>query len=220
MTNMNIDQARLNMIVQQIRPWDVLDHNVLDVMADIPRELFVPKKYAELAFCDVEIPLGDGQVILQPRIEGRIMQSLSIKPDDRILEIGTGCGYMTACLSRLGDSVVTVECIENLSKQAKINIESQNITNVSFRVGNAVEGWDQDGPFDVIAITGSMPELPKNLKSILHKRGRLFVVEGIEPVMHAKLITRSSKDDFQEEILFEICTPPLTGTTHEEEFIF
>lgn len=220
MTSMNIDQARFNMIEQQVRPWDVLDHNVLKVMTEIPRESFVPAQYADLAFSDVEIPLGHDQVILQPRLEGRIMQSLDIKPDDRILEIGTGCGYMTACLSRLGDSVVTVDSIEEFSTQAKKNIAAQNISNVSFRVGDAAQGWDQDGPFDVVAITGSMPKLPKSLKSVMHKHGRLFVVEGVEPVMHAKLITRTTKNDFQEEILFESSIPALQGTSKEEEFIF
>jgi len=220
MTSMNIDQARFNMIEQQVRPWDVLDHNVLKVMTEIPRESFVPSQYADLAFSDVEIPLGHGQVILQPRLEGRIMQSLDIKSDDRILEIGTGCGYMTACLSRLGDSIVTVDSIEEFSIQAKKNIAAQNISNVSFRVGDAAQGWDQDGPFDVIAITGSMPKLPKSLKSVLHKQGRLFVIEGIDPVMHAKLITRTTKNDFQEEILFESSIPALQGTNKEEEFVF
>ncbi len=220
MTNMNIDQARFNMIEQQVRPWEVLDHNVLQVMSDIPREVFVPQQYRDLAFSDVEIPLTGGQATLQPRIEGRIMQSLDIKADDRILEIGTGCGYMTACLSRLGDSVVTIECIQKLSDEAKKNIEAQNISNVNFRVGDAAGGWDQDGPFDVIAVTGSMPVIPKKLKSVLHKRGRLFVIQGVAPVMHAKLITRNSSDGFQEETLFEISIPALSGVNVSKEFVF
>lgn len=220
MTHMNIDQARFNMIEQQVRPWEVLDHNVLKVMSDIPREDFMPQQYRELAFSDVEIPLKNGQVILQPRIEGRIMQSLDIKKDDRILEIGTGCGYMTACLASLGDSVVTVECIEELSTEAEKKLKAHGISNVSFRAGDASAGWDQDGPFDVIAITGSMPVVPKKLKSVLHKRGRMFVVEGVAPVMHAKLITRTSAEDFQEEILFEIAIPPLSGVSAKKEFVF
>ena len=220
MTDMNIDHARFNMIEQQVRPWDVLDHNVLKVMADIPREKFVPKQYENLAFSDVEIPLGDGQVMLQPRIEGRIMQALNIKSDDRILEIGTGTGFMTACMSKLGDSVVSVECIESLSKQARENLDAQNISNVTLRVGDGVNGWDQDGPFDIIAITGSMPKVSKKFKSILHKRGRMFVIVGEAPVMHAKLITRLSDDDFLEETLFEISIPPLSGIEKKEEFTF
>ena len=228
MTQMNIDQARFNMIEQQIRPWEVLDHHVLSVMAEIPRELFVPKQYRALAFTDVEIPLDEGQVILPPRLEGRMMQSLNIKADDRILEIGTGCGYMTSCLARLGDSVVTVDISEALSRQARENIASddispdikQDLKNISFRIGNAAEEWDHDGPFDVIVITGSVPRLSKKLKGLLHKRGRLFVIEGVEPVMHAKLITRTSSNDFQEEVLFESVIPPLTGIEQKEEFVF
>jgi protein-L-isoaspartate(D-aspartate) O-methyltransferase len=218
MTEMNTDQARFNMVEQQIRPWDVLDQKVLDVITRTPRERFAPDAYKKLAFADIEIPLGHGQHMMEPKLEGRILQELHIKPTDSILEIGTGSGYLTACLAQLGGKVVTIEIYNELSQQAQQQIAGLGLENVEFRTGDAANGWDEDGNFDVIVITGSLPVMNENFNKHLNVGGRMFVITGEDPVMEAKLVTRISDDKWITETLFETSLPALVNARRPQKF--
>jgi protein-L-isoaspartate(D-aspartate) O-methyltransferase len=220
MTEMNTDQARYNMVEQQIRPWDVLDERVLEVISKTPRERFAPDAYKKLAFADIEIPLGNGQRMMEPKLEGRILQELHIKPTDSILEIGTGSGYLAACLAQLGEKLVTVEIYNELSQQAQQQIAGLGLENVDFRSGDASKGWDEDGNFDVIVITGSLPEMNDNFSQRLNVGGRMFVVTGEEPVMEAMLVTRVSEHEWKTENLFETSLPALVNARQPQHFTF
>ncbi len=220
MTELDIELARDNMIEQQIRPWDVLDQRVLDAIKQIPREYFVPEQYKNLAFSDMQVPISKDQLMMEPKLEGRMLQTLQIEPEDRILEIGTGTGYMTACLAQLGNEVVTVDIDPELSRQAQQGLTGQGLKNVAFQVGDASEGWSRDGEFDVIAITGSLPELPESYKQQLKNNGRLFVIEGEGSLMEAQLITRTGKSDWSTESLFEAFLPALVNTENTDTFAF
>lgn len=220
MTELNLEKARYNMIEQQIRPWDVLDQKVLDVIAQTPRERFVPKEYQNLAFTDTCIPIGYGQVMMEPKLEGRILQTLDIQPTDTILEIGTGSGYLTACLAKLGASVVTVELYQELSQHAQQQIAGQGLENVQFRIGDAATGWNVDGQFDVIVVTGSLPVMQEEFMHQLKVNGRLFVIVGEDPVMEARLITRVGGNDWMTESLFETSVPALVNAPRPQRFIF
>lgn len=220
MIELDIELARNNMLEQQIRPWDVLDQRVLDVIKQVPREHFVPEQYKNLAFSDMQVPINEDQMMMEPKLEARLLQTLQIEPKDRILEIGTGTGYMTACLARLGNEVVTVDIDPELSRQAQQSLAGQGIENVAFQVGDASESWGRDGEFDVIAITGSLPEPPESYKQQLRNNGRLFVIEGDGPLMEAKLITRIGKSDWSIESLFETFLPALVNTGNTDAFVF
>jgi len=222
MTDINIDLARYNMIEQQIRPWDVLDPKVLEVIAETPRERFVPHEYANLAFTDTRIPLIHGQSMLEPKMEGRILQSLQIKPTDRILEIGTGAGFLTACLAKLGGNVVSVDIFPEFSQQSQQLVIGLGIDNAQFQVGDASHGWDQDGEFDIIAITGSLFQIPETFKRSLTIGGRLFAVSGddVPMAMDAQLIKRLGKDEFSTESLFETHLSALINAEKPQTFVF
>ena len=214
------EQARFNMIEQQIRTWEVLDTKVLDLLKEVPREDFVPPQYIGLAFADIEIPIGEGQTMLSPKVEGRILQALEIKKTDRVLEIGTGGGYLTALLAKSAQEVVSVESNKVLSKQAKQRLAKHQIENVTLEVGNGVEGWPSKAPFDVIVFTGSLPVSPEAVKQNLAIGGRMFVVIGDAPVMHATMIRRISADSFKVDVIFETCLPPLNNAPQPERFQF
>lgn len=216
---MNLEQARFNMIEQQVRPWDVLDSRVLDTLATVPRESFVPAKYGRLAFCDVEIPIGHGQAMMRPAVEGRLLQALRLEPTDSALEIGTGSGFLTACLARLTASVVSVELYQDLSETAQQRLHEEGIGNVTLRVGDASRKWSGDGRFDVIAVTGSLPELPDSYRRQLQIGGRLFLIAGRAPVMTAMLVTRVAEEQWAEESLFETDLPCLVNAHEEMEFV-
>ena len=220
MTDLNIEQARFNMIEQQVRPWDVLDQRVLDVMGTTPRERFVPEQYRNVAFADVEIPLNTRETMLPPRMDGRILQALDLKPTDRVLEIGTGAGYLTACLARMAALVVTVDIDEDLSRTAQRRLAGLEIENVTFRVGDASAGWTADGTFDAIAVTGALPALPEALKQQLNVGGRLFAVVGEAPAMQALLVTRVNARDWSSEVLFETVLPVLRHAARPQPFVF
>ncbi len=220
MNPMNIEEARFNMIEQQIRPWDVLDDKVLNVISSTPREDFVPEAYRALAFSDISIPLAHGQVMMPPRLEGRLLQTLSLKPDDRILEIGTGSGYLTACLSRLGGSVVSIDLYDDFIQQAEARLEQHDIHNVRLVQGDAASGWDADSGFDAIAVTGSLPVLHRGFHTLLNPGGRLFVIVGRPPIMQALLITRTGDQEWSEESLFEVSVPPLENAPAPSTFRF
>jgi protein-L-isoaspartate(D-aspartate) O-methyltransferase len=218
--SLQVKQSRFNMIEQQIRPWEVLDSAVLDLLAKLPRENFVPKQYMGLAFADLEIPLGDGQLMLSPKMEGRILQSLEIKKTDKVLEIGTGSGYLTALLALQAKHVDSIELNAKISKQAAKNIAAQGIENVNLVVADGVNGLPTNAPYDVIVFTASTPVLNLQVERQLNIGGRLFVVVGEAPAMEATLITRISAEDFKTDILFETCLPAINNAPHVEKFEF
>ena len=217
---MNFEQARFNMVEQQIRPWEVLDPRVLAVLPQVPRERFVPDAWQGLAFADFEVPLGQGQVMLAPKMEARLLQALALGRKDRVLEIGTGSGYLTACLARMAADVVTVELHPELAAQAEAKVRDQGIGNVRFLTGDAFVMEIPGGPFDAIAVTGALPLMDERFCKLLKVGGRLFVVVGAEPAMQAMLITRVGEDQFRREALFETVIPALEGAPQPEAFRF
>ena len=217
---MNFEQARSNMIEQQIKPWDVPNQSVLDLISEFHREDFVPDEYKRLALSDSRIPLAHGQVTMTPKVEARLLQALEIKPEDEILEIGTGCGYLTALLAKSGNHVVTIDIHPEFTAQAQLKLQQHDIHNVTLESGNAVHGWQQSSPFDVIVFTGSVPFLEESIRQQLKPGGRLFVITGQSPVMEARLIKRISENDWHNEVLFETDLPALEGVTQVEAFKF
>ncbi len=219
---MDIEQARFNMIEQQIRPWDVLDVDVLKVIETTPRELFVPVQHQKLAFSDLEIPLDHGQFMMAPKIEARMLQALQIQADDKILEIGTGSGFVTACLAKLGKHVDTVEYHEDLSSHAQITLQQQQLSNISFKIGDILDKHflsnQINKPYDAIAITASMPVYSNFLEDYLTENGRMFVVSGKAPVMQAKIVNRISAHDFSSTNLFETNLQALIGMQAQPVF--
>ncbi|NHZ70004.1 MAG: methyltransferase domain-containing protein [Thermotogales bacterium] len=217
---MNLEQARFNMVEQQIRTWDVLDDRILNILSSTPREDFVPEQYRSLAFTDISVPLSHDQVMMPPKLEGKLLQSLTIQPTDQILEIGTGSAYVTACLARLGSSVHSVDLYDDFSQQAEARLKQHKITNVTLATGDAATGWESDTDFDVIAITGSLPVLHQGFHTLLKPGGRLFVVVGKPPIMQAVLITRISDQEWNRESLFETSVPALVNAPEPEAFRF
>lgn len=217
---MNIEQARFNMIEQQIRPWDVLDPQVLDLLFVVKREDFVPAAYRNLAFADMEIPLGSGQAMLAPRVEARLLQELAIKKTDKVLEIGTGSGYMAALLAARAEHVVTVENRPELADLARQNLAKAGVSNVSVEVGDGAAGWLQGAPYDAIVVSGSVPVLPQAMLKQLRLGGRLAVIVGEAPVMEAQLITCTADGVFNTVNLFETVVPAIDGLAAKEAFSF
>lgn len=224
MNNLDFESARENMVEQQIRPWDVLEPRVLDVIRSIPRENFMPEEYRNIAYADTAIPTGsfDGEecCMLHPIVEGRILQHLDITKDCTVLEIGTGTGYLTACMAKLSDHVDSVDIHEELTEIAANNLADQGITNINLSTGDASKSWDQKPAYDAIAITGSMSQVPEAYKKLLKVGGRLFVIIGEAPTMKALLITRTSKTEWNTEELFETIVTPIINCEAEEPFIF
>lgn len=216
---MNQEQARFNMIEQQIRPWNVADDDVLKVMKQIPREHFVPDNYKKLAFSDIQAPLADGQQMMEPKIEARLLQALQIKPGDKVLEIGTGSGYMTACLDWLSDEVTSIEIHEQLSQQAQQHLETIGISDANLLVGDVFD-TAMDQKFDVIAVTGGLPAGSDYFEKMLTVGGRLFQIVGVGPAATAQLITRVREDAFRRENLFETEIAPLENAPTAEAFVF
>ncbi|RKZ46829.1 MAG: protein-L-isoaspartate O-methyltransferase [Gammaproteobacteria bacterium] len=217
---MNFDLARSNMIEQQIRPWDVPDQSVLELISELHREDFVPDEYRRLALSDTRIPLAHGQVTMTPKVEARLLQALEIKPEDKILEIGTGCAYLTALLAKSGHHVLSIDIHPEFTVQAESKLQQHDIHNVTLESGDAVHGWQQSSPYDVIVFTGSVPFLEESIQQQLQPGGRMFVITGQSPVMEARLIRRISENDWQNEVLFETDLPALEGATQLEAFKF
>ena len=215
---MNFEAARAQMLGQQIRVREVLDPGVLDVLRQTRRERFVPRAYRDLAFADTELPLAHGQQMMTPGVEGRLLQSLSLKPTDTVLEVGTGSGFITACLARLAERVLSVDIFPDFTADAGRKLHQANIDNVELRTADAVaQGWD--GPFDAIAVTGSVPELEDRFIRWLRPGGRLFIVAGRAPVMDALLITAHHNGEWSRESLFETVVPPLVNAERPEPFV-
>jgi protein-L-isoaspartate(D-aspartate) O-methyltransferase len=219
MTQIDIEQARFNMIEQQVRPWDVLDQRVLDVMSATPREDFVPERYRSLAFADTNIPLGHDQVMMAPKTEGRLLQVLDVQAGDSVLEIGTGSGYLTACLSRLGNHVTSIEIFPEFREAAAAKLAAHGFRNVTLRDADAANGIGSDTRYDVIAVTGSLPLLHRQFHDNLAIGGRLFVIAGMPPVMEALLITRIDERNWSRESLFETSLPPLLHAEQPQQFV-
>jgi protein-L-isoaspartate(D-aspartate) O-methyltransferase len=217
---MNFEQARSNMIEQQIRPWDVPNQSVLELISEVHREDFVPDDYKRLALSDTRIPLAHDQVTMTPKVEARLLQALDIKPEDEILEIGTGCAYLTALLAKSGHHVLSVDIHPEFTAQARLKLQQHDIHNVTLESGDAVHGWQQSSPYDVIVFTGSVPFLEESIQQQLKPGGRLFVITGQSPVMEVRLIKRISENDWQSEVLFETDLPVLEGATQIEAFTF
>jgi protein-L-isoaspartate(D-aspartate) O-methyltransferase len=217
---MDIEHARSTMIESQIRTWEVLDQRVLDTLAAVKREAFVPEQYRPLAFVDMEIPLGHGEVMLAPKLEARMLQELTLKDSDRVLEVGTGSGYMTALLASLAGQVYSVELHPDLSASALTKLAALVMTNATLEVGDAGQGWPRHAPYDAILLTGSVPMLPPRLRAQLRAGGRLLAVVGDPPVMTARLITCVSEGAWNETGLFETCIAPLRNVPQPERFVF
>ncbi len=216
----NLEQNRFNMVEQQIRTWNVLDLTILNLLYKVRREEFVPAAYRSLAFADMEIPLDYGAVMLTPKMEARILQELRIKKTDKILEVGSGSGYMTALLAELGAQVYSVEIVPTLCSIAKMNLQTHGITNVTLEQGDAAQGWPQHGPYDVIVLTASTPILPEAFQKNLNPGGRLFAIVGEEPLMEAMLITCVAPNVYETKVLFETCTAPLRNALQPQRFTF
>ena len=225
---MNLEQARFNMVEQQIRPWDVLDPTVLKLLSKLRREEFVPAAYRALAFVDMEIPLaygksGGSEMMLTPKLEARILQELQVKKTDRILEVGSGSGYLTALLAKKGGHVFSVEIEPELQAMAERNLRNHGITNVTLEQGDASHGWPDRGPYDVIVLTGSTPVLPEAFQHNLKAGGRMFAVVGDAPVMEAVLVTcvaDKTASTYNTVSLFETCVAPLKHAQQPERFVF
>jgi protein-L-isoaspartate(D-aspartate) O-methyltransferase len=225
---MNIELARFNMIEQQIRPWDVLDQSVLSLLATVPREDFVPAAYKALAFVDTQVPLappgladGDpGQCMLEPKVEARLLQELHVERHEKVLEIGAGSGYMAALLAHRAQHVITLEIAPALAKLATDNLRRAAVANAEVREADGAEGLPGEGPFDVIALSGSVAEVPQGLLDQLKVGGRLAAVVGHEPVMRAVVVTRFGERDFRQVEVFDTVAPRLIGFAEPTRFRF
>lgn len=219
---MNVEQARTNMIEQQLRPWGVLNQTILDILNNVPRERFVPPQWEKLAFAEVSIPIGHEQVMMTPGIEARMLQALAIKPQDLCLEIGTGTGFITACMAQLGREVDSIELYDDLSREAKRRLNYLGVRNVNLSVGDILQDWQkfQTPQYDVIAVTASMPRPLPELEQQLVIGGRMFAVIGARYPMQAWLITREAQDEFERQLLWETDLPPLVGFSKEATFEF
>ena len=217
---MNFEKARFNMVEQQIRPWDVLDTDVLDLLMTVRREEFVPASARALAFADVEIPIGCGQVMLKPVIEGKILQSLQLRKTDSVLEVGAGSGYFAALLAACAEWVRTIEIEPELVRLASENLARYGVENVIVEEGDAAQGWACRAPYDVIVVSGGLPFLPPALLGQLKVGGRLFAFVGEAPVMKARLVICEAEGRFRTEDLFETVVPMLKNAPQPERFRF
>ena len=215
----NMEQTRFNMVEQQIRPWDVHDAQVLDLLMKVKREQFVPADSQALAMMDLEISLGHGAVMWAPKVEARAVQALKLKSTDHVLEVGTGSGYLTALLANIAAHVTSVELVSALAEKAAQHLSSQHLDNVSVEVGNAAQGWG-DKQYDAIVVTGSLPLPPDALLKQLKIGGRLFVFLGQGPAMQATRFERISADAVERVVLFETSVAPLLHAEQPERFVF
>ena len=217
---MNIEQARFNMIEQQIRPWNVLDQDVLDLLVVVKREEFVPAACKALAFVDTEIPLPGGEAMFTPKMEARILQEVMLKKHETVLEIGAGSGYMAALLAHKGRHVTTVEISPELKAMAEANLARAGVANVTVEEGNGAAGWDKGAPFDVIVISGALEVLPEAFLKQVKVGGRIAAIIGVAPVMSVNIITRVSETAYDTVKVFETNVKPLSGAKAVSHFTF
>lgn len=217
---MNFEQARFNMIEQQIRPWDVLDADVLHLLSVVKREDFVPLAHKALAFVDMEIPLGHGQCMLAPRVEARMLQDAAVQKHEKVLEIGAGSGYMAALLAHRAQRVISLEINPELAAMARANLQKAGIHNAEVRQFDGSKGTPAEGPFDVIMLSGSVAEVPQALLANLKVGGRLIAIVGDEPVMRATLVTRTGEASFKTSQPWDTVAPRLLNFPEPSNFQF
>ena len=217
---MNLEEARSNMIKQQIRPWNVLDADVLHLLSVVKREDFVPLAQKALVFVDMEIPLGQGQCMLAPRIEARMLQDAAVQKHEKVLEIGTGSGYMAALLAHCAERVLSLEINPELAQQARVNLQKAGIHNAEVRQFDGAKGAPADGPFDVIVLSGSVAEVPPVLLAQLKVGGRLIGIVGDEPMMSVTLVRRSGETEFKTSELWDTVAPRLLNFPEPSHFNF
>ena len=220
MTAINIESARHHMVVSQIRTGSVLDERILELVGRGPRQDFVPDALHNLAFVDMQIPLGHGEVMMAPLVEARLLQELAIKPTDKILEIGTGSGYLTWLLAQLGAKVHSVEIRAEFTARASEKLAAHGAGNAELEIGDGARGWDQHAPYDVILVTGSLPMLPDDFKKNLTVGGRLIAIVGQSPAMEAQRITRLTEFSYDTRGLFETDLPALKNALTPSAFVF
>jgi protein-L-isoaspartate(D-aspartate) O-methyltransferase len=216
----NVEKARYHMIEQQIRPWDVADAAVLELLSTVKREDFVPSSYKAMAFADMAIPLGAGQAMLAPRLQARLLQDAAVQPTDKVLEIGAGSGFMTALLAHQAQRVVSLEINGELADMARANLQKAGVRNAEVRQADGAVGAAADGPFDVILLGGSVAEVPATLLSQLKIGGRLVAIVGEEPIMHAQVITRTSESNFKSDEKWDDNAPRLLNFPQASAFKF
>lgn len=220
MINTTVEQARFNMIEQQVRPWNVLDGEVLQLLSVVKRENFVPPAHKGIAFADLEVPLGHGQVMLAPRLEARLLQDLAIQKSDKVLEVGTGSGFMAALLGAQAQRVLSLELVPELVSMARDNLQRAGVGNVDVREADGSQGAAADGPFDVILLSGSVAVVPPALLQQLKVGGRLAAIVGDEPVMCATIITRTGEADFRTAQPWDTIAPRLQNFAEPSRFSF
>ena len=216
---MNIDFARLQMVNQQVRGWNVYDEDVLSTLRELPREQFVPAAYEALAFADIEIAIGHGEHMMTPTVEGRVLQALGLAGNERVLEVGTGSGFLTACLAKLAADVTRIDIYDDFLQKAENSLDACGISNVELLRMNAIEELPQGG-FDAIAVTGSLQSFDPRFVEALNPQGKLFVVIGDAPVMEAKLVERIEENNWQTVSLFETTLSPLVDGALPPQFSF
>lgn len=217
---MNIEQARFNMIEQQIRPWEVLDQDVLNLLSIVKREHFVPAAYVDLAFADLEVPLPNNQHMLAPRVEARVLQELAVKKHESVLEIGAGSGYMAALLAHRAQKVLTVEIDTELADFARANFVKNGVLNAEVAQGDGSRGWAANAPYDVICVSGGLPVVPQELLEQLKVGGRMAAFVGGAPVMEAQIITRMDEKQYRIASVFETYVEPLENAVQPSRFKF
>lgn len=218
--SLNLEQARFNMVEQQVRTWEVLDQRVLDVLRSVPREDFVPSRYRKMAFADLRLPIGEGEVLMKPLEEGRLLQSLNIESGQRVLEVGTGSGFLAACLSALGGQVRSLEIHASLAESARVRLDRSGFSAVDVECADALAAALPESAFDVVVLTASVAEVPASLLATVAEGGRLFAVRGRSPAMEAVCLTRLAGGRWHAESLFETDLPRLRGAEDRPTFDF
>ena len=223
---MNIDEARHNMVERQVRTWEVLDQRVLDLLETVPREDFAPARYRQLAFADLMIPLAHGEVMMRPNVEGRLLQAVQVQPGETVLEIGTGSGYLTACLATQGARVETVDIHADLVERARERLADHCANGaplgdrVHTAVGDVYADWQPQNTHDVLVVTGAVPELPSRFLEWVRPGGRIFVISGSPPIREAQLVTRFDEHEWRAESLFDTELPLLVNSEKPQPFVF
>lgn len=220
MQAIDLEQARTNMIINQVRAWEVLDEHVLATLRQVPREQFVAPQHRALAFADMMLPLGDGEVMFAPKYEARFLQGLAPRPHDRVLEVGTGSGYMAALLAACAGRVTSVDINAGFVEQAGARLRTLGFDNVTLATGDASAGWPQGGPYDVVMISGSLPVFPEELRDHVKPGGRIGVVIGSEPAMEALIYRNVGRGRWETESMFEMVVPPLRNARQIQRFVF
>ena len=218
--SLNLETARFNMIEQQIRPWEVLDQDVLDLLNEIHREDFVPEAYRNLAFADVRIPIGHEQTTMTPKVEARLLQSLDLQGNESVLEVGTGCAYLTALLASSAKSVKSIDIFPDFIESAKSKLAKTGLDNVEFECVDIYSMLEQLDNYDIVVITASLPRMDDRFLSLLNENGKMFVIVGESPVMEARLVITRNGSSSSYQSLFETDLPALIGAEHAETFEF